>query len=206
MFRRHVGRSGRCAKWFWVTFEVPGGQGHEFGTSAARWLGAHSHLGPTRAMALTATRRIELRRRAGTYRGMHRYLQGDARMRQMQVRGMSTEYPHGGDRYLGQWGAVSWIFISRVSSVSSPFVRGAPHTSKSTKKCLCRPGGWSGWVLGGQVSCQGHPPGGGIQPPHVSWAYPSIFSRKGPVGTPDKTPKIDQKRHIAAPIANVDQL
>ena len=49
-----------------------------------------------------------------------RYLEGDARMRQMQVRGMSTEYPHGGDRYLGQWGAVSWIFISRVSSVSSP--------------------------------------------------------------------------------------
>ena len=135
-----------------------------------------------------------------------RYLEGDARMRQMQVRGMSTEYPHGGDRYLGQWGAVSWIFISRVSSVSSPFVRGAPHTSKFTKKCLCRPGGWSGWGLGGQVSCQGQPPGGGIQPPHVSWPYPSIFSRKGPVGTPDKPPKIGQKRHIEAPIANVDQL
>ena len=94
-----------------------------------------------------------------------RYLEGDARMRQMQVRGMSTEYPHGGDRYLGQWGAVSWIFISRVSSVSSPFVRGAPHTSKSTKKCLCRPGGWSGWGLGGQVSCQGHPPVGVSSPP-----------------------------------------
>ena len=185
---------------------MPDGQGHECRTPTGRWLGPHSHLGPTRAMALTATRRIELRRRAGTYRGMRRYLQGDARMRQMQVRGMSSGYPHGGGRYLGQWGSVSWIYISRVSSVSSPFVRGAPHTSKSTKKCLCRPGGWSGWGLGGQVSCQGQPPGGGIQPPHVSWPYPSIFSRKGPVGTPDKPPKIGQKRHIAAPIANVDQL
>ena len=123
-------------------------------------------------------------------RYLARYLEVPARMRQMEVRGMSTEYPHGGGRYLGQWGSVSLIYISRVSSVSSPLSGGAPHTSKSTKKCLYRPGGPSGWGLDGQVSCQGHPLGVGTSPPHVSWAYPSIFSRKGPVGTPDKPPKI----------------
>ena len=53
-----------------------------------------------------------------------------------RVRGMSTEYPHGGGRYPGQWGEVSSVYMSRVSSVSSPFVRGTPHTPKSTKKCL----------------------------------------------------------------------
>ena len=122
-------------------------------------------------------------------RYLARYLEVPARMRQMEVRGMSTEYPHGGGRYLGQWGSVSLIYISRVSSVSSPLSGGTPHTSKSTKKCLYRPGGPSGWGLDGQVSCQGHPLGVGTSPPHVSWAYPSIFSRKGPVGTPGQTPQ-----------------
>ena len=119
---------------------------------------------------------------------------------------MSTEYPHGGGRYLGQWGSVSLIYISRVSSVSSPLSGGTPHTSKSTKKCIYRPGGPSGWGLDGQVSCQGHPLGVGTSPPHVSWAYPSIFSRKGPMLRTRHRPKIGQNCSIPAPIANVDQL
>ena len=65
---------------------------------------------------------------------------------------MSTEYPHGGGRYPGQWGEVSLVYMSRVSSVSSPFVRGTPHTPESTKKCLWGPGVGSGGVLGGRVS------------------------------------------------------
>ena len=162
-------------------------------------MGPHSHLEPTRTESYQATRRIELRLSQVPRGHLDRYLEGDARIRHLQVRGMSTGYPHGGDRYLGQWGSVSWIYISRVSSVSSPFVRGAPHTSKSTKKCLCRPGGWSGWGLGGQVSCQGHPPGGSIHLPHVSWPYPPIFSRKGPVGTPGQTPQNRPKTSYNGP-------
>ena len=37
-------------------------------------------------------------------RHLARYLQGDARMRHMQVRGMSTEYPHGGGEVPGSMG------------------------------------------------------------------------------------------------------
>ena len=168
-------------------------------------MGPHSHLGPTGAESNQATRRIELRSYAGTWGYLDRYLEGDARIRHLQVRGMSSGYPHGGGRYLGQWGSVSWIFISRVSSVSSPFVRGAPHTSKSTKKCLCRPGGWSGWGLGGQVSCQGQPPGGGIQPPCILAVSIYFLAEKVP-WVPRTNPPKSAKNVISAPIANVDQL
>ena len=98
------------------------------------------------------------------------------------------------------------IYISRVSSVSSPLSGGAPHTSKTTKKCLYKPIGPSGWGLDGQVSCQGHSLGVGTSPPHVSWAYPSIFSRKGPMLRTRHRPEIGQNCSIPAPIANVDQL
>ena len=169
-------------------------------------MGPHSHLGPTRAACRQAIRTCELRALQVPSKAPARYREVTARMRQMEVRGMSTEYPHGGGRYLGQWGSVSLIYISRVSPLGIPIGQQAPHTSKSTKKCLYRPGGPSGWGVDGQESCQGHALGVGTSLPHVSWAYPPISSRKGPMGGPTPTPKTGQKRHITAPYSQVDQL
>ena len=163
-------------------------------------MGPHSHLGPTRAACRQATRRIELRVAQVPSKVPARYREVTARMRQMEVRGMSTEYPHGGGRYLGQWGSVSLIYISRVSPVGIPIGQQAPHTSKSTKKCLYRPGGPSGWGVDGQASCQGHALGVGTSLPHVSWAYPPISSRKGPMGGTHTDPKNRSKTPYNSPL------